>query len=175
MYIHCDQQPRTLWLTKAKLKPLDSSYNQDEPHPHRIPEPIAPDYAARWWQLQASRPPATFGCCWIPLIPPTALSKGSTHGARPDSEHPLTSNSSIVLVPGIGTAPPETWPFADPQWLAALPGSGTRASILEYDYASLFAGTKPSWEALLMLGYDLLQHLSDARPQRDPDLVGDAV
>ncbi|KAL6699691.1 tetratricopeptide repeat domain-containing protein [Trichoderma pleuroticola] len=71
----------------------------------------------------------------------------------------------IVLIPGIGTTSPENWPFADHEWLASLPSSGTGARILAYEYASPFAGTKPSWESILMLGYDLLQHLLDARSQ----------
>ncbi|KAI1078974.1 tetratricopeptide repeat domain-containing protein [Whalleya microplaca] len=75
----------------------------------------------------------------------------------------------IVLVPGIGTTSPENWPFASPEWLATLPGSGAGARILSYEYASPFAGTKPSWESILMLGYDFLQHLHDARSQSGPD------
>ncbi|TVY21056.1 hypothetical protein LARI1_G001255 [Lachnellula arida] len=77
----------------------------------------------------------------------------------------------IILVPGIGTIWPEDWPFTDPEWLATLPGSGAGARILAYKYASPFAGTKPSWESILMLGYDFLQHLSDTRLQPDSDLT----
>ncbi|KAI5460821.1 tetratricopeptide repeat domain-containing protein [Mariannaea sp. PMI_226] len=75
----------------------------------------------------------------------------------------------IVLVPGIGTTAPENWPFADQQWLATLPGSSAGARILAYGYTSPFAGSKPSWESILMLGYDFLQDLSDMRVQSDPD------
>ncbi|UKZ83205.1 hypothetical protein TrVFT333_011010 [Trichoderma virens FT-333] len=71
----------------------------------------------------------------------------------------------IVLIPGIGTTLPENWPFADQDWLTSLPGSGARARILAYEYASPFVGAKPSWESILMLGYDLLQQLLDARSQ----------
>ncbi|TVY47452.1 hypothetical protein LOCC1_G002772 [Lachnellula occidentalis] len=77
----------------------------------------------------------------------------------------------IVLVPGTGTISPESWPFANPEWLATLPGSGAGARILAYEYASPFTGTKPSWESILVLGYDLLQKLSDARSQSDSDLT----
>ncbi|KAK2774312.1 hypothetical protein FQN52_004296 [Onygenales sp. PD_12] len=75
----------------------------------------------------------------------------------------------IVLVPGIGTATPENWPFANQEWLTSLPGYGAGARILAYEYPSPFAGTKPSWVSILMLGYDLLQHLNE-RSQPDPDL-----
>ncbi|KAG9250043.1 tetratricopeptide repeat domain-containing protein [Emericellopsis atlantica] len=74
-------------------------------------------------------------------------------------------NVDLVLVPGTRTIPPEDWPFANPEWLATLPGSGAGARVLAYNYASPFEGTKPSWESILMLGYDLLQHLRDAQPQ----------
>ncbi|KAJ5129351.1 uncharacterized protein N7515_005390 [Penicillium bovifimosum] len=75
----------------------------------------------------------------------------------------------IVLVPGIGTISPEEWPFADPEWLSTLPGSCGEARIFAYEYPSPFLGTKPSWESMLMLGYDLLQQLGDARSQSDLD------
>lgn len=87
----------------------------------------------------------------------------------------LRSNASIVLIPGIGTTSPENWPFASQDWLASLPSSGTGARILAYEYASPFAVTKPSWESILMLGYDLLQHLYDARSQPSHSLVREAV
>ncbi|OBR14340.1 Tetratricopeptide repeat domain-containing protein [Colletotrichum higginsianum IMI 349063] len=76
----------------------------------------------------------------------------------------------IILVPGTGTAPPENWPFASRKWLGTLPGSGAGARILAYKYASPLTGTKPSWESILMLGYDLLQQLSDEqfRSASDP-------
>lgn len=77
----------------------------------------------------------------------------------------------IVLVPGTGTPSPENWPFANPEWLATLPGSGAGARILAYEYTSPFPGTKPSWESILMLGYDFLQNLSDAQSQTDTDLT----
>lgn len=83
-------------------------------------------------------------------------------------------NSSIVLIPGIGTTSPENWPFADHEWLASLPGSGAGARILAYEYASPFAGPKPSWESILMLGYDLLQHLLDARSQSSYNAVSES-
>ncbi|KAJ9300380.1 hypothetical protein DTO217A2_7960 [Paecilomyces variotii] len=76
----------------------------------------------------------------------------------------------IILVPGIGTVSPGKWPFADQEWLSTLP-SGSGARILAYEYASPFAGTKPSWESILMLGYDLLQNLSDARSQSNTDPI----
>ncbi|KAK2811685.1 hypothetical protein FQN50_002031 [Emmonsiellopsis sp. PD_5] len=76
----------------------------------------------------------------------------------------------IVLVPGIGTPMPENWPFANQEWLATLPSSGAGARILAYEYPSPFAGTKPSWASILMLGYDFLQHLSDAISQPGPGL-----
>jgi len=79
--------------------------------------------------------------------------------------------SSVVLVPGTGTTSPENWPFADEEWLSTIPGSGTGVRILAYEYASPFAGTKPSWESILMLGYDFLQLLSDARSEEGPDPV----
>lgn len=86
---------------------------------------------------------------------------------------PLTLKSSIVLVPGIGTVLPENWPFANQEWLSTLPGSSAGARVLAYEYASPFAGPNHSWESMLMLGYDLLQHLSDARSQSDADLVSE--
>ncbi|OQD75303.1 hypothetical protein PENDEC_c007G00972 [Penicillium decumbens] len=77
----------------------------------------------------------------------------------------------IVLIPGIGTPLPGTWPFANPEWLTTLPGFGARARVLAYEYPSPFIGNKPSWESFLMLGYDLLEILSDARSSSDPDLT----
>ncbi|KAF2665940.1 tetratricopeptide repeat domain-containing protein [Microthyrium microscopicum] len=71
----------------------------------------------------------------------------------------------VVLVPGIGTTSPENWPFANEAWLATIPGFSAAARILAYEYASPFMGTKPSWESILMLGYDFLQHLSDVPSQ----------
>ncbi|KAL5344308.1 hypothetical protein ACLOAV_010737 [Pseudogymnoascus australis] len=88
-----------------------------------------------------------------------------------DSVDTSEDGVDIVLVPGTGTTSPENWPFADPEWLATLPGSGAGARILTYKYASPFGATKPSWESILMLGYDFLQHLSDARSQSDPYLT----
>ncbi|KAK2800317.1 hypothetical protein FQN51_006225 [Onygenales sp. PD_10] len=76
----------------------------------------------------------------------------------------------IVLVPGIGTPVPENWPFANQEFLATLPSSGAGARILAYEYPSPFAGTKPSWASILMLGYDFLQHLGDAISQPGPSL-----
>ena len=61
---------------------------------------------------------------------------------------PLTLKSSIVLVPGIGTASPENWPFVDQAWLDTLPGSGARARLLAYEYASPFVSTNHSWESI---------------------------
>ncbi|CAG8410489.1 unnamed protein product [Penicillium salamii] len=75
----------------------------------------------------------------------------------------------IVLVPGIGTTLPENWPFANQEWLATLPDPSLEVRILAYEYASPFASTKPSWESILMLGYDLLQHLSAVRSLSGPD------
>lgn len=83
----------------------------------------------------------------------------------------LTIVASIVLVPGIGTPPPELWPFASQEWLSTLPEAGSHARIMAYEYESPFTGNKPAWESILMQGYDLLQHLSDARSQLDLDLV----
>jgi hypothetical protein len=68
-----------------------------------------------------------------------------------------------VLVPGIGTSSPEHWPFADRNWLATLPESGSGARVLTYGYASPVSDTKFSWESILMLGYDFLKCLDDAR------------
>jgi hypothetical protein len=82
---------------------------------------------------------------------------------------------SIVLVPGIGTVSPENWPFANKEWLSTLPSSGAGARILSYKYSSPFTGTKFSWESILMLGYDLLQQLNDARSQSNPDSVSELV
>ncbi|PLB49703.1 tetratricopeptide repeat domain-containing protein [Aspergillus steynii IBT 23096] len=79
------------------------------------------------------------------------------------------SGIDIILIPGIGTTLPENWPFADREWLATLPGAPGGPRILAYEYASPFVGAKPSWESLLMLGYDLLQHISDARSPTDSD------
>ncbi|KAF9243340.1 hypothetical protein DTO006G1_363 [Penicillium roqueforti] len=69
----------------------------------------------------------------------------------------------IVLVPGIGTILPAEWPFAKEEWLATLPSSSAGTRVLAYEYASPFATAKPSWESILMLGHDLLQHVSDGR------------
>lgn len=52
-----------------------------------------------------------------------------------------------------------------------LPGSGAGAHVFAYEYPSPFMGAKPSWESILMLGYDLLQHLSDIRLEGDFDPV----
>lgn len=88
---------------------------------------------------------------------------------------PLTLQSSIVLVPGIGTTLPVKWPFANQKWLDTLPGFGAGVRTLAYEYPSPFVGTKPSWESTLMLGYDLLRHLSEARSQSDPDVTNEVV
>ncbi|KAJ5245741.1 hypothetical protein N7489_005837 [Penicillium chrysogenum] len=77
----------------------------------------------------------------------------------------------ILLVPGIGTTLVENWPFANQEWLATLPGSNPGVRILAYEYTSPFAGIRPSWESILMLGYDLLQHLSAVRSQSGPDVT----
>lgn len=66
---------------------------------------------------------------------------------------------------------PGTWPFANPEWLTTLPGFGAGVRVLAYEYPSPFIGNKPSWEPILMLGYGLLEILSDARSGSDPDLV----
>ncbi|KAI1741754.1 tetratricopeptide repeat domain-containing protein [Xylaria scruposa] len=76
----------------------------------------------------------------------------------------------IILVPGIGTPVPKNWPFADQSWLATLPYHGAGVRVLSYEYSSPFVGSKPSWESLLMLGYDFLQHLSEAQSQSTTDL-----
>ncbi|PYH33080.1 esterase/lipase family protein [Aspergillus neoniger CBS 115656] len=83
----------------------------------------------------------------------------------------VTSQDSvdIILVPGIGTIPPKNWPFANTDWLASLPGSGAKANVLSYEYSSPLASRNPSWESILMLGYDLLQNLSDFRSGSDLD------
>lgn len=87
--------------------------------------------------------------------------------------HNTLANSqlSVILVPGIGTTSPENWPFASREWLNTLPGAGDGTRVLAYEYASPFTGTKPSWEAVLMLGYDFLEQLSSARARYDPDMV----
>ncbi|PGH16718.1 hypothetical protein AJ79_01591 [Helicocarpus griseus UAMH5409] len=77
----------------------------------------------------------------------------------------------IVLVPGIGTIAPENWSFTDQEWLATLRGAGAGARIFAYEYASPFTSTKSSWESVLMLGYDILQLLSDERSQPGLDLT----
>lgn len=78
---------------------------------------------------------------------------------------------SIVLVPGIGSCSPENWPFATRQWLQTLPSSGAGVRTLAYEYGSPFASSKPSWESILMLGYDLLDHLSKTQALSDPNVV----
>jgi len=83
----------------------------------------------------------------------------------------LISAFSIVLIPGIGTTSPENWPFASRTWLATLPDAGDGARILAYEYPSPFTIHNPSCESLLMLGYDLLQHLNDVRSQADQSLA----
>ncbi|PYI30284.1 tetratricopeptide repeat domain-containing protein [Aspergillus indologenus CBS 114.80] len=84
-----------------------------------------------------------------------------------DSEYGI----DIVLVPGIGTASPENWPFANQKWLATLPESAIGARILAYEYTSPFAGSKSSWESMLMLAYDFLQHLNDSRSRLSSGLI----
>jgi hypothetical protein len=69
----------------------------------------------------------------------------------------------------------ENWPFANQEWLATLPGSNPGVRILAYEYTSPFAGIRPSWESILMLGYDLLQHLSAVRSQSGPDVVSEVA
>ncbi|KAL1884476.1 hypothetical protein Plec18167_002066 [Paecilomyces lecythidis] len=72
----------------------------------------------------------------------------------------------IVLIPGIGTSAPESWPFADQDWLPTVPvGAGTR--IFAYQYTSLFSGNDPSWGSILMLGYDLLELMINIPSQSD--------
>jgi hypothetical protein len=94
---------------------------------------------------------------------------------RPSPQLTLSFKPSIVLVPGIGTTSPENWPFANQEWLATLPGSSPEVRILVYEYASPFTGIKPSWESILMLGYDLLQNLSAVRFQTDPNVVSEVA
>ncbi len=78
---------------------------------------------------------------------------------------------SIVLVPGIGTTSPRHWPFATQTWLATLPSSGNRARVLAFEYSSPFEHSGCSWEGFLMLGYDLLESLTDLRSQANQGLV----
>lgn len=106
-----------------------------------------------------------------------ALSKRNPpRSSHPKFEAPLTLTStlSVVLIPGIGTTSPEHWPFANQDWLATLSDSGYGARVLAYEYPSPFSGANCSWESFLMLGYDLLQHLSDVRSQADQDLASGA-
>ncbi|GKZ55459.1 hypothetical protein AnigIFM49718_000535 [Aspergillus niger] len=74
----------------------------------------------------------------------------------------------IILIPGIGTASPENWPFANTKWLATLPSSGAEARVLSYEYPSPFTSSKLSLESILMLGYDFLHNLNESRSRSDP-------
>ncbi|GKZ81000.1 hypothetical protein AnigIFM56816_005510 [Aspergillus niger] len=74
----------------------------------------------------------------------------------------------IILIPGIGTASPENWPFANTKWLATLPSSGAEARVLSYEYPSPFTSSKLSLESILMLGYDFLHSLNEFRSRSDP-------
>ncbi|KAI1362738.1 tetratricopeptide repeat domain-containing protein [Xylaria arbuscula] len=76
----------------------------------------------------------------------------------------------FILVPGIGTPLPKDWPFGDSRWLANFSNPGRVGRVLAYEYASPFASPKPSWESILMLGYDLLQQLSEMRSLSPPAL-----
>jgi hypothetical protein len=125
----------------------------------------------RWRRHRTLRPPATFRSCGIRSTPLTRASSKMYPYIDLSSVLLLTSKLSIVLVPGIGTISPENWPFADRNWLATLPGSGSGARILAYGYASPFPDTKFPWESILMLGYDFLQCLGDARSELDARLV----
>ncbi|KAI0441439.1 tetratricopeptide repeat domain-containing protein [Xylaria telfairii] len=101
----------------------------------------------------------------------TATSSATTGQLRLLLDSGNTKNGiDIILVPGIGTPAPKDWPFADETWLATLshPSAGVR--VLSYEYVSPFVGSKLSWESVLMLGYDFLQHLSEVQSQSTADL-----
>ncbi|ATY63318.1 hypothetical protein A9K55_008959 [Cordyceps militaris] len=74
-----------------------------------------------------------------------------------------TERNSIVLIPGLDTTNPEDWPFSQDKWLSTLPESGAAARVLAYEYAFPFSSAKPSWESILLLGYEFLHCLTSLR------------
>lgn len=51
----------------------------------------------------------------------------------------------VVLVPGIGTIPPDNWSFANQNWLATLPEPGSRARILHMNTIRHFQTPDSLW------------------------------
>ncbi|KAF2709353.1 tetratricopeptide repeat domain-containing protein [Pleomassaria siparia CBS 279.74] len=113
----------------------------------------------------------TFRCCGIRSTPLTGASSEINPRTGLSPILPLILKLSIILVPGTGTTSPENWPFADQNWLSTLPRSGSGARVLAYEYASSLLDTEFSWEWFLILGYDFLQCLTDARSKLDAHLT----
>ena len=68
---------------------------------------------------------------------------------------------SIVLIPGLGTAPVENWPFCSALWLhRILPPQLSSARILTFDFHVPLSDSF-SWQYILLEGSVLLKALSD--------------
>ena len=68
---------------------------------------------------------------------------------------------SIALIPGLGTAPVESWPFCSALWLhRILPPQLSSARILTFDI-QVPLGDSFSWQYVLLEGSVLIRALSD--------------
>jgi len=74
--------------------------------------------------------------------------------------------TSIILVPGIGTPPVETWPFCSKEWLQdTLPSTAARPRVLAFQHG-ITPNDPFSWEELLMQGFSLLNDIVDLRSNK---------
>lgn len=80
-------------------------------------------------------------------------------------------NNSIILVPGLGTVPPESWPFADKSWLLELHDTGGDAGVFAYQYTAQFPSNKTPWETIMLQGFNFLEHLASIRVEEGSDMV----
>lgn len=79
--------------------------------------------------------------------------------------------NSIILIPGLGTPPVETWPFCSTSSLQSfLPTAIKRARLLAFDYTIPLADNF-SWENFLLQGEHLLRALSEAQHDGDSNQV----
>ncbi|KAN0095890.1 tetratricopeptide repeat domain containing protein [Hyaloscypha variabilis] len=73
------------------------------------------------------------------------------------------SDIDIVLIPGFGTPPVESWPFCSDSWLSAcLPQAISRARLLAFDYVFPLDDSF-SWENIWLQGDQFIKKLSEAR------------
>jgi hypothetical protein len=77
---------------------------------------------------------------------------------------------SIILIPGVGTAKPDSWVFSERAWLSrVLPDNLKNARVLAFDYSISVGESDISSQEFLVLGDIFLNALVNARShiQRD--------